>query len=111
MAEVLRQAGMEVIFIRYGVVDEVVKVAKEEDVDVIGLSFYGSGLMHDSSKLLKLLKGENMEDKVVIVGGTIPHAYIPTLCEIGVKSVFGPGDPIEGVVSCIKGNLTRIRLG
>lgn len=105
VAEKLRQMGVEVILIRYGVIDEVVKVAKEEDVDVIGLSFYGAGLMHDTTKLAQLLKKENMEDKIVLVGGTIPSSYVARLEGLGVKGVFGPGDPIDEVLRCVEDNL------
>lgn len=41
LAKVFRDQGMEVIFIRYRIVDEVVAIAQQEDATVIGLSFYG----------------------------------------------------------------------
>jgi methylmalonyl-CoA mutase C-terminal domain/subunit len=107
VAQVLRDEGMEVIFIRYGVVDEVVKIAKEEDVDVIGLSFYSGGLLHDTEKTLELLRKEDMEDVTVVIGGIFPHAYLPKLYEMGVKGAFGPGDPMDEVVSCIKRSASR----
>jgi methylmalonyl-CoA mutase C-terminal domain/subunit len=110
VAQVLRDEGMEVIFIRYGIVEEVVKIAKEEDADVIGLSFYSGGLMHDAEKLLELLKKEDMGDRVVVIGGIFPHAYLPKLYEMGVKGAFGPGDSIEEVVACIKENVQKSML-
>ena len=39
VARKLSEAGMEVIFIRYGIPDDIVHTAVEEDVNVIGISF------------------------------------------------------------------------
>lgn len=107
VASALRDAGMEVIFIRYGTVAEVVNVAAQEDVDVIGLSFYGSGLMYDTSEAIRLLKENNLDDKIVIVGGTIPDRTVPKLSEMGVKGVFSPGVPIEAVIDYITENVAK----
>ena len=107
LAKVLRDAGMEVIIIRYRIADEVVPVAMQEDVDVIGLSFYGSGLMYDTSTVIKQLKENDVDDKVVLVGGTIPEKAMPKLYQMGVRGIFGPGDPIKEVVDCIAKNITQ----
>ncbi len=101
VAQVLRDAGMEVIFIRYQVVDEVAQVALQEAVDVIGLSFYSPGLVPDTSILMKLLKEQDLDDVPVMVGGIIPAEDIPELQEMGVKGIFGPGSPIAEVVDFI----------
>ncbi len=71
VAKVFRDQGMEVIFIRYRIVEEVVIIAQQEDADVIGLSFYSSGLMYDTSRIMDLLKEKQMTDVLVILGGTI----------------------------------------
>ncbi len=107
LAKVLRDAGMEVIIIRYRIADEVVPVAMQEDVDVIGLSFYGSGLMYDTSTVITQLKENDVEDKVVLVGGTIPEKAMPKLSQMGVRGVFGPGDPVREVVDCISKNIAH----
>ena len=108
IAEVLRNEGMEVILIRYRIPEEVPKVALEEDVDVVGLSFYGPGIMHDTSVVLNKLKEEHGTDILVILGGIIPDEYKPYLTNtkvvlkkhvlIGAHSVVLPGVTIgEGV--------------
>ncbi len=43
VAAALRDAGMEVVYTRFLMPEEVVKTAVEEDVDVIGLSFLAWG--------------------------------------------------------------------
>jgi len=100
MAEVLQDAGMEVIFIRYRICDQVARVALEEDVDVIGLSFYSSGYSYDVPVVLKQLKEKGKEVKVVI-GGIIPSDEVPELMKMGVSGVFGPDTPTAEVLKCI----------
>ena len=100
MAEVLQDAGMEVIFIRYRICDQIARVALEEEVDVIGLSFYSSGYSYDVPVVLEQLKEKGKTVKVVI-GGIIPSDEVPGLMEMGVSGVFGPDSPTEDVVKCI----------
>ena len=107
VARVFRDQGMEVIFIRYRIVEEVVIIAQQEDADVIGLSFYSSGLMYDTSRIMDLLKEKQMTDVLVILGGTIPEDAAAYLKRKGVKGVFTPGTPIENVVTFVKENIRK----
>ena len=108
VAKVFRDQGMEVIFIRYRIVEEVVIIAQQEDADVIGLSFYSSGLMYDTSRIMDLLKEKQMTDVLVILGGTIPEDAAAYLKRKGVKGVFTPGTPIENVVTFVKENIRKL---
>lgn len=101
IARKLRDAGVEVIFVRYRLAEEVATVALQEDVDIIGLGFYVSGLMHDTSVVIRLLQENNMTDTRVMVGGIIPEKAIPRLREMGVRKIFRPGDPIEEVINYV----------
>ena len=107
VAKVFRDQGMEVIFIRYRIVEEVVIIAQQEDADVIGLSFYSSGLMYDTSRAMDLLREKQMTDVLVILGGTIPEDAAADLKRKGVKGVFTPGTPIENVASFVKENVRK----
>ena len=91
IARILRDNGIEAILTRYRIIDEVVKTSLEEYVDVIGLSFYGSGLMYDVPRLMNLLNEKEMNDMSVIIGGTISEEERQMLLEIGVREVFTPG--------------------
>ena len=108
VARVFRDQGMEVIFIRYRIVEEVVIIAQQEDADVIGLSFYSSGLMYDTSRIMDLLKEKQMTDVLVLLGGTIPEDAAAYLKRKGVKGVFTPGTPIENVVTFVKENIRKL---
>jgi len=107
VAKAFRDSGMEVIFIRYRIVDEVVIIARQEDADVIGLSFYSSGLVYDTSRTIELLRQKQMTDVLVILGGTIPEDAAADLKRKGVKGVFTPGTPIEDVVTFVKENVRQ----
>jgi methylmalonyl-CoA mutase C-terminal domain/subunit len=107
LARIFRDQGMEVIFIRYRIVEEVVIIAQQEDADVIGLSFYSSGLMYDTSRTMDLLREKQMTDVLVILGGTIPEDAAADLKRKGVQGVFTPGTPIENVVSFVKENVRK----
>jgi methylmalonyl-CoA mutase C-terminal domain/subunit len=107
LAQVFRDQGMEVIFIRYRIVEEVVIIAHEEDADVIGLSFYGSGLMYDTSRTMDLLREKQMDHVLVIIGGTIHEEAASELKSKGVKGVFTPGTPIEEVVAFVRENVGK----
>ncbi|MEE8429701.1 MAG: cobalamin-dependent protein [Candidatus Desulfatibia sp.] len=107
LAKVFRDQGMEVIFIRYRIVDEVVAIAQQEDATVIGLSFYGSGLMYDTSRALDLLREKQMTDVLVILGGTIHEDAAADLKRKGLKGVFTPGTPIEDIITFVKENVRK----
>lgn len=95
LATVLKNAGIEVIFTRYSIIDEVAKTAREEDVDIIGLSFYGCGIIYDVTRLKELLKDYRMEDVKLIVGGIISEEESKEVTEMGVAKVFIPGMSVE----------------
>jgi methylmalonyl-CoA mutase C-terminal domain/subunit len=101
IGKTLTDAGMEVIIFRYGVIEEVVKIALEESADVIGLSYYSAGLEYEVPIMMKLLKEKGLGNTVVIVGGIINEEEKNKLMEWGVKDVFTPGRPVEDVIKCI----------
>lgn len=102
VARKLIEAGMEVIFTRYVLPEDIVKAAMEEDVDVIGISFSVGGHKYVSSEVVRLLK-ENAMDIPVILGGVIPDDDQPELIKIGVRRIFGPGAYADEIIRGIKG--------
>jgi len=106
MAHALRDAGMEVIYSGlHQTVPSIVKMALEEDVDVIGLSMMSGAHIPIARRLMELIKKEGMDTVMVVVGGVIPTRDIPTLQEIGVKGVFPGGTPFEKSIAFIKENV------
>ena len=103
IARALRDAGMEVLYTGLRKTPEsIVHAAIQEDVDCIGLSILSGA--HDAlvSRLVTLLKAERAEDILLVLGGTIPQVDIPGLEAQGVAAVFGPGTPLEAIVSFLR---------
>ena len=102
IAAAMREKGIDVIFTRYSLVDEVAKQAKEKNVDMILLSFHCGGVMHDSERLLDLKKEYGMDNVGTIVVGSFPGGGITkeekrALLEMGIDRVFQPsvGTPFD----------------
>ncbi|MFA4836275.1 MAG: cobalamin-dependent protein [Dehalococcoidia bacterium] len=100
VSQALRDAGMEVIFAGALNSMEVVETAIQEDVQVIGLNVCGR--YKQIRDMLALLKAKGVEDKLIIVGGTIPQEDIPLLKEMGVDEVFPPGSKLDKIVQYVR---------
>ncbi len=98
IAKALRDKGIEVIYTGlHQTPSQVVSIAVQEDVDVIGLSFLSASHMGLVEKVMTGLKTRHAEDNMVVVGGVIPQADIPRLRSLGVTEVFPSGTPIERI--------------
>ena len=103
IARALANAGMEVIYTGTRQTPEmIVKTALQEDVDIIGLSILSGAHNELCSRVFALLRKENQINVPIIVGGIIPEDDIPTLKEMGVKEVFGPGTLTQRVVDYVR---------
>jgi methylmalonyl-CoA mutase C-terminal domain/subunit len=97
VAHALRDAGMEVIYtgLRKNARD-VVSMAADEDVDVIGLSILSGAHIALTQQVLDELDARGLSDEIaVVVGGTISASDARTLREMGVGEVFGVRSPLD----------------
>lgn len=101
VAKELSLAGMEVILTRYGLPEEIVRVAVQEAVDVIGVSCSTGGHLYVAETIQESLRREEAEGVKVIFGGIIPDQDIPKMKNHGVVAVFGPGSTIEEILEPI----------
>ena len=97
----LRDAGMEVIYGGNQTPDDIVNIAIQEGVDVIGLSVYSAGHMMLITEVAEKIKKKKINDMLLIVGGIIPGVDIPILKKAGVDEIFLPGVPLNNVVKYI----------
>lgn len=103
VALALRDAGMEVVYTGlHQSVEQIVRVAVQEAVDVIGLSVMSGAHIPISKRLFELMKDEGLEDIPVVVGGVIPKQDIPKLKESGIAGVFPGGTPFDEIVAGIQ---------
>lgn len=108
VAHALKEAGMEVIYTGlHKTVDQIIRIAIQEDVDVIGLSIMSGAHIPIAEKLVKKAKTEEIDDKLVIVGGVIPARDVPKLKELGVQGVFPGGTPFSEIVDFLKHNVKK----
>jgi len=106
IARALRDAGMEVIYTGLRQTPEqIVGAALQEDADVIGLSILSGAHNHIAPKLMDLLKANGLDDVLVVIGGIIPDVDVPKLQALGVKGIFLPGAPMQGIIDFINANV------
>ena len=103
VAQALRDAGMEVIYIGNQMPQNIVETAIQEDADIIGLSTLSGNHMILAPDVVTALREKNVEEKMVLLGGTIPPDDIPKLKEVGIKEVFGPGTPLKEIIQFVSG--------
>ncbi len=98
----LRDAGMEVIYTGlHQTVEQIVRAAVQEAVDVVGLSIMSGAHLPICQKLLELMEAEGIQDIPVVVGGVIPKQDIPKLNDLGIAGVFPGGTPFDQIVGGI----------
>ena len=107
VARTLRDAGLEVIYtgIRQSV-DQVIRAAVQEDVDLLGLSFLAGDHLVLVPKVIRGLKENGRGNIPVLVGGIILKHQVQELVEMGVKKVFLPGTPLVEIVNYIQENVS-----
>src|ERR1700693_3587570 len=73
IARALRDAGMEVIYTGlHQTPEQVVETALQEDADAVGISILSGAHMTLVPRILDLLHDNEMDEVLVLVGGTIP---------------------------------------
>lgn len=103
VAKILRDAGMEVIYIGNSMPDQIIKAAVQEDADIIGVSSLGGAHLTLGADLMREAEKEGIkESKSYVIGGAISPDDIDKLKEIGFDSVFTSGATREEVINVIK---------
>jgi methylmalonyl-CoA mutase C-terminal domain/subunit len=99
VAAYLRDAGMEVLYTPpWQEIAQVIRLAEEEDVDVIGISSLATDHLL-VPKLMKALKKAGLGYVPVVLGGIVPDEDEKKLKKAGVRQVFHPGASREEIVS------------
>ncbi|CAG8455472.1 11467_t:CDS:10 [Ambispora leptoticha] len=74
--------------------EEVARQAIDNDVHVIGVSSQAAGHKTLVPALINELHRLGVTDKIIVVGGVIPHQDYQFLKDASVSSIFGPGTKI-----------------
>jgi (2R)-ethylmalonyl-CoA mutase len=88
-----RDVGMDVIYagIRFTPA-ELVKTAKDEGVDVIGLSILSGSHVPLVRDVVERMRAEGLSNIPVVVGGIVPPEDEATLKKAGIAAVYTPKD-------------------
>jgi methylmalonyl-CoA mutase cobalamin-binding domain/chain len=109
VARILRDAGMEVIYLGLRQsYKNVVNAVEQEDADAIGLSMHNASHMTLAPKMVDALAAAGLEVPVV-VGGIVPDEDIEPLLEKGVAAILGPGASAEEVAQTIRDAVAAVR--
>ena len=103
VARMLRDAGMEVIYLGLRqTTATVVAAAEQEDADVIGLSMHNAGHLALAPRIVEALVDAGL-DTPVVIGGIVPETDVATLTEMGIRAVLHPGASAQEVVEAVSG--------
>jgi methylmalonyl-CoA mutase C-terminal domain/subunit len=112
LARMLRDAGMEVIYLGlFQDPERIVKTAVEEDVHVVGISCMCNehavfmpevaGLLYPATQR----RGRGLP--LLLAGGVIPRNDIETLEKMGVDAVFPAGSMVDDIVHYIRQEVSQ----
>jgi methylmalonyl-CoA mutase cobalamin-binding domain/chain len=108
LAKGLMQEGFEVIYLGAHQREEAVaKAARDEDVDVVGLSLLSGEHQTLVPRMAKALADAGLDDVVFLVGGCIPRQHIPRLKEMGADEVFEAATLVPEIAAWIREEVAR----
>ncbi|MBE3556927.1 MAG: cobalamin B12-binding domain-containing protein [Firmicutes bacterium] len=104
LARGLRDAGMEVIYSGlWQTPESLVRMALQEDVDVIGISILSGAHMTIFPRVHDELVRRHAEEILVIGGGIIPPEDAQALIQDKhAAAIFAPGESIETIAGWIR---------
>jgi methylmalonyl-CoA mutase C-terminal domain/subunit len=108
VARALKEAGMEVIYTGLRKTpEEIADLARDEDVDVIGMSILSGSHVPLCLKFKKLWDGHDLGTKMWLVGGNVPEKDHEELKDIGVDAIFNSRSHLDDIIQYIKENVSR----
>jgi methylmalonyl-CoA mutase C-terminal domain/subunit len=106
VAALLREAGMEVVYLgMYQTPEGIVQAAIDEDVDVIGVSYLSGEHLVYTPKIVEEMKKNGLDDVLFLVGGSFPPEDIPVMKDMGADEVFRGGSLTDSFVNYIRQNV------
>jgi|TARA_B100001971_G_C18240860_1_gene570788 methylmalonyl-CoA mutase C-terminal domain/subunit len=99
VAQYLKEAGMDVVYLGNKFPAEIVEAAIEEDADVVGLSSLCGNHLALGPMVVDMLKEKGLNNVKVFLGGVIPLDHAKRLEGIyGIHRVYLPETPMQTIV-------------
>jgi methylmalonyl-CoA mutase, C-terminal domain len=102
VARVLREAGLEVVYLGNQFPADLVETALQEDADLLAVSTLSGSHGILVPELMAVARARGLAHVPVIVGGTIPPADAAALRAAGVAEIFGPGRPLDELIGFVR---------
>jgi methylmalonyl-CoA mutase C-terminal domain/subunit len=105
IASLLKQAGMEVVYLgMYQTPEGIIKAAIDEDADVIGVSYLSGEHLVYTPQIVEEIKKKGLNDVLFVAGGSFPPEDIPRMKQMGIDEVFRGGSLTSDIVEYLKAN-------
>jgi len=99
VSNILKEAGMEVVYLGNTTPENAIRAGIEEDVQVIGVSSLSGAHLRTGAMLLQLAKEKGVDESIAfMIGGVIPPNDMKPLLEMGFKNVMPSGVTREDIV-------------
>lgn len=103
LAQILRDNGMEVIYVgEHNSCEGMVQALIAEDADIVGISFSSSNYLDYMAEFVATMKANGVEDVPVMVGGIIHQEDHAELNTMGVEGIFGPGSQTQEIINFVQ---------
>ena len=103
VAQMLRDAGMEVIYGgRFNVPAMIIKTSLEEDLDVIGLSCHSWEYLHYLPDLFTGMQEAKIDIPVIVGGSVITPGDRRRLLQMGVAEAFPSGARNQEIIDTVR---------
>lgn len=102
IANALRDAGMEVVYLGHASAEDIAAAVLQEDAILLGLSTLSGNHLGECPSVMEQLRAAGAHDVVVVLGGTVPAADVPLLEADGVAAVFPTGSSVPDLLVLIE---------
>lgn len=103
VVQMLREFGVEVVYVGNAFPEEIIEAAIREDVMAVGVSSLSGGHLALGSDLIHLARKKNIKDEVVfVIGGVFPPDDYDELMNLGFDGVFGSDATGEEIYNSLR---------
>lgn len=103
VSTILKEEGMEVVYMGNTTAENALKAAMEEDVQIIGVSSLSGAHLRTGKHLLELARQKGLAQSMAfVIGGVIPPQDVKILKDMGFYDVCVSGTKRDELVTVIK---------